>query len=1001
MEQVPLLATKLYIPPVRPELVSRPRLIERLNAGLGQNQGFGRKLTLVSAPAGFGKTTLVSEWVHEVGAHGDAPHVAWFSLDDGDNDPTRFLSYLIAALRTLALSEDGTSGVEGIEARQRHVGMIGQEALSALQSPGVAGATTPPPTEAVLTSLINEIAALPDRIILVLDDYHLIDAQEIHDALAFLLEHLPPQTHLVITTREDPHLPFARLRARGQMTELRATDLRFTPSEAAEFLNRAMGLDLSAEDIAALEARTEGWIAGLQLAALALQGLAQQGTFLIQGRKDTTSLVESFSGSHRFVLDYLVEEVLQQQSESVRILLLRTSVLDRLCGPLCDAVCFGDAGADADQRRGASLQPRGADLHLTPSASGQEILQYLEHANLFIVPLDGERRWYRYHHLFADLLRQRLRQQHPGWVPALHEQASKWYEQNGFADEAIEHALRSDDFERAARLIEEQADAMWAHSQHAKLRRWLARLPGEVILRKPLLCVFHAWFLFAKGPRDAAEQYLQAAEQVLELGAEFIGPDRATETVLLEQDPLSCSDRQKLKGRAAVIRAFMASYLGNVPAIIAHARRALEYLPKQDLAWRSTAAIALGDAQGFKGDMVAAYQARLEAAEASAAAGSTVFSTLAYMKVAITLREQGQLQRTIAICQQQIQLAGKSGWSRGSVAGCLLAIWGEVLAELGDLEGALAQARKGVEQAEHGGDWSLFGWSCLCLIRVLFSAGDTAGAQEIVQKMENIARESVLPPWVTNQMAAWQTRLWLAHDRLEAASQWVRERGLDTGGEPEPPHGFDFFSLDDHVMLARVLIAQERLDEAERLLPRLLEAAEAGGRTSKSIEILNLQALVLQARDEQVQAMTTLERALTLAEPGGFVRIFVDEGPQMARLLEQLHRKGVAVAYITQILAAFETTRQGTGGEADARIRPQTQTTLDPSSVLVEPLSERELEVLQLIAEGLTNREIASRLFLALNTVKAHTRNIYGKLGVRSRTQAVARARALGVLPSV
>ena len=606
----------------------------------------------------------------------------------------------------------------------------------------------------------------------------------------------------------------------------------------------------------------------------------------------------------------------------------------------------------------------------------------------------------------------------------MHDQASEWYEQNGFADEAIEHALRADDFERAARLLEEHADAMWAHSEHAKLRRWLARLPGEVVLRKPLLCVFHAWFLYAKGPRDEAEQYLQAAEQVIDASSEELGPEaldpeclrpgQAAATMLPAQDPLSDIDRQKLRGRAAVIRAFTASYLGDVPAIIEHARRALDYLPKQDLTWRSSAALALGDALGFKGDMVAAYQARLEAAEASAAAGSTVFSTLAYMKVAITLREQGQLQRSIEICQQQVQLAGKSGLSRGSVAGCLLAIWGEVLAELGDLEGALAQARRGVEQAESGGDWSLFGWSCLCLIRVLFSAGDTAGAQEIVQKLADTARESVLPPWITNQMAAWQTRLWLAHDRLEAASQWVGERGLDTGGEPNPPHEFDFFSLDDHVMLARVLIAQERLDEANRLLPRLLEAAEAGGRTSKSIEILNLQALALQAGGEQGRAMTTLESALTLAEPGGFVRIFADEGRPMVQLLSEAAARGMMPDYTSKLLAAFQTTDdepQTTQRTMDpAALEPASLelASLEPSPVvgrqssdMVEPLSERELEVLRLVAEGLTNREIASRLFVSLNTVKAHTRNIYGKLEVHSRTQAVVRARAFGILPSI
>jgi LuxR family maltose regulon positive regulatory protein len=755
------------------------------------------------------------------------------------------------------------------------------------------------------------------------------------------------------------------------LTELRASDLRFSYSETVEFLNQAMGLALSAEEIAALETRTEGWIVGLQLAAISMQG-----------HKDASNLIQSFGGSHRYVLDYLVEEVLHQQPETVQTFLLQTAILDHLCGPLCDAMRFGNAEAP----------------------TGQATLEMLERTNLFIVSLDEERLWYRYHHLFAGLLRQRLRRQHADWVPTLHLRASQWYDLNGFADEAIGHALRSEDLERAARLIAEHADIMWTRGEHAKLRSWLARLPGAVIIRKPLLCVFHAWFLYAKGPRDAAEQYLQAAEQV-----PHSGTDRATETIQPEHDELSDLDRQKPRGRAAVIRAFMASYLGDVPAIIEHARQALEYLPQQDLTWRSTVAIALGDAQGFGGDMVAAYQARLEAAEASAAARSTVFSILAYIKVAITLREQGQLQRTIEICQQQIQVADKSGLSQGSVAGCLLAIRGEVLAELGDLEGALAQAWKGVELAERGGDWSLFGWSCLCLIRVLFSVGDTSGAQEIVQKVENIARESVLPPWTTNQIEAWQARLCTAQGRLEAASQWAHERELLAAGVPKPPHEFDFFSLDDHAVLARILIAQERLDEANRLLPRLVEAAEAGGRTSKAIEILNLQALALQAGGELARAMAPLERALALAEPGGFVRIFVDEGPPMAQLLHTAATQGMMPKYTAKLLAAFE---GGTKADADAHIRRTAEdegecfvvrpSSPAPSTVegLVEPLSEREIEVLQLIAEGLSNREIASRLFLSLNTVKAHSRNIYGKLGVHSRTQAVVRARALGFLPS-
>jgi len=927
----PILTTKLYIPPIRPtsSVVPRPRLIERLNDGPHSR----RKLTLISAPAGFGKSTLTSDWIHQ----SKAP-AAWLSLDEGDNDFVRFLTYFIAALQT-------------IEARQEVAGNIGKGALGMLQSP------QPPPTEIVLTSLINDIAALSDRIILVLDDYHLIETQPIHNALTFLLEHLPPQMHLVIATRDDPHLPLARLRARGQLAELRATDLRFTSSEAAEFLNQVMGLDLSVEDIAALENRTEGWIAGLQLAALSMQG-----------HEDTTNFIESFTGSHHFVLDYLVEEVLEQQSESVQTFLLQTAVLNRLTSSLCDAVC---SVGTASSSKGTAL---------TGQDNGQQTLEYLEHANLFIVSLDEERRWYRYHHLFADLLRRRLRQIQPDWIPTLHHRASEWYEQNGFADEAIEHALRAEDFERAAYLIERVAEAVWVRGEHTKLRRWLDGLPLELVFSKPQICIFRAWDLFASGQHSAAERSLQAAEQSLVPTA-----DRAPEATLIEQDQLSGADRMKLLGRVATIRSFLASHRGDAPGIIQHARQALEYLPKQDLTWRSTAAIALGDAHGIKGEVVTAYRAHLEALEASKAAGNIYMILVASLKVTVTLRQQGRLQRAIEICRQQLQLAHESGMSQTAVVGCLLAIWGEVLAELNDLDGAIHQARKGVELTERGRDVSILSWSYLCLMRVLFSKGDMDGAEEIIHKMENIAGEHDVPPWITNLMAAWQARIWLAQDKLEAASQWAGERGLDADGEPT----LLLLHEMEYIVLARVLLAQGRLNEATRLLQRLIEAAEAGGRISRVIEILALQVLAFQAGDDTAQAMTALEKALTLAEPGGFIRIFVDEDPPMARLLYEALTRGIAPDYARRLLAAFPTAEPEQTGPSKTQA---------PQSELVEPLSERELEVLQLIAEGLTNPEIASRLFLALNTVKAHTRNIYGKLGVNSRTQAVTQAQRFGLL---
>ena len=428
-----ILATKLFIPPLRPKIVLRPRLIERLNKGLTSD----RKLTLISASAGFSKTTLVSEWIVDSGRP-----TAWLSLDEGDNDPACFLMYLVAALQTIASN-------------------IGAGAMAVLQSP------RPPSTESILTTLLNEITTIPGNFLLVLDDYHVIDAKPVHQALTFLLEHLPPQAHLVIATREDPPLPLARLRARGQLTELRAAelraaDLRFTPTEAADFLNGVMGLDLAVEDIAALEARTEGWIAGLQFAALSMQRC-----------QDATSFIKSFTGSHHFVLDYLVEEVLQRQPDSIQAFLLRTSILDRLCGPLCDAVLR------------------------SPSASGQETLEDLERANLFIVPLDNERRWYRYHHLFAELLRQRLHQSassgnEEGGVAEYHTRASQWYEDHGLEIEAFQHAAAANDIERAEGIIEGKGIPLHFRGAVAAILGWLASLPKTVLDARPSLCVRYA-----------------------------------------------------------------------------------------------------------------------------------------------------------------------------------------------------------------------------------------------------------------------------------------------------------------------------------------------------------------------------------------------------------------------------------------------------------------------------------------------------------------------------
>jgi LuxR family maltose regulon positive regulatory protein len=567
-QEMLLLRTKLYIPPFQQQQVPRPRLIERLDAGLE------RKLTLVSAPAGFGKTTLVSEWIashrrdgprlerrsavaaagEREGATAAPKQVAWLSLDEGDNDPTRFLTYLIAALQ--AASQAAAQAAEP---------NLGNGALSALHTP------QSPPTEAILTSLINELADLPDRIVLVLDDYQRIDdaspaSAPIHDALTFLLEHLPPPPaglHLVIATREDPPLPLARLRARGELTELRAAELRFTSSEAAEFLNQVMGLELSAEDIAALETRTEGWIAGLQLAALALQG-----TISTHGRRDATRFIQSFTGSHRFVLDYLAEEVLKQQPESVQNFLLQTAILDRLTGSLCDAV---------------------TDRAVTDEDNGRATLETLEHANLFIVPLDEERRWYRYHRLFADLLRQRLRQIQPEQLPILHIRAGEWFTRQGLSREAIKHSLAARDYQGAAELIRAIAVDIMQQGEHTTVAGWINALPEGLVKEQPYLCALHAWILQVTGQLETAKSRLIDAENALD-GLEY-------------QDG---EDVEAIHGLIHSRRAYHAFMIGEMDQTIYHAHQALDQLPETAVLNRTQAALFLGIAYRHRGQLQAA-----------------------------------------------------------------------------------------------------------------------------------------------------------------------------------------------------------------------------------------------------------------------------------------------------------------------------------------------------------------------------------------------------------
>ncbi|WP_028612360.1 LuxR C-terminal-related transcriptional regulator [Paenibacillus harenae] len=873
---IPIISTKLYMPLPRSNVVIRPRLIERLNEGLH------RKLTLISASAGFGKTTLVSEWLA-----GCEQQAAWLSLEEGDNDPIRFLIYLVAALQTIAAK-------------------IGEGVFAVLQSP------QPPPAETILTALLNEITAIPDNFVLVLDDYHVIEAKPIEDALTFLLKHLPPQMHLVIATREDPPLPLARLRVRGQLTELRSTDLRFTPSEAAGFLGQVMGLNLSSANIALLETRTEGWIAGLQLAAISLQG-----------HKDAASFIKSFNGSHRYVLDYLVEEVLQQQSESVQAFLLCTSILDRMCGPLCDAVL------------------------LDSSASGQETLNYLERANLFIVPLDNDRRWYRYHHLFADLLRQRLHQSAASstgdegrGAAELHKRASIWYEDNGLEIEAFHHAAAANDVERAARLVEGEGMPLHFRGAAGPVLNWLESLQAAVLDARPSLWVTYASaLLFASRP-TGVEQKLRAAEAALQ-GA-------------------GLNDKTRdLIGHIAAIRASVAVSQHQVETIITQSHRALEYLDQGNLPVRTAMIWTQGYAYHLQGDRAAARQAYTEAIYISQTIGHFIITIMATIGLGNLQEADNELDLAADTYRRVLQLAGDPPLPVACEAHLGLA---RISCEWNDMDAALRHGQQSVQMARQIENTDRFISCEVFLARLKLAQGDVAAADAILAKADQLVRQHNFMHQM-REVAAAQVLVLLRQGNPAAAAHLAQTHELLSS-------------------LARVHLAQGEAAAALAALEPMRRQAEAKGWKNERLKVMVLQAVALHEHGDMDMAVQLLGDALLLAEPGGFIRIFVDEGIPMAGLLTEAAAHGIMPGYIGKLLAVFES------GQHPAA----------PAKTLIEPLSERELNVLQLIAQGLSNREISERLFLALSSVKGHNQNIFGKLQVRRRTEAVARARELGLL---
>jgi LuxR family maltose regulon positive regulatory protein len=815
-----------------------------------------------------------------------------------------FWTYLIAALTTAAAG-------------------VGASALSLLQPPQ-------PPSEAGLATLLNELDAISNDVVLVLDDYHVIDARDVQDGMAFLLEHLPPQIHLVIGSRTDPPFPLARLRGRGELAEIRAADLRFTPGEAAAYLNEVMGLALTAADVAALEGRTEGWIAALQLAALSLQG-----------REDTAAFIAGFAGDDRYIVDFLAEEVLQRQPEHVQHFLLQTSILDRLSGPLCDAVTGQDGG--------------------------KAKLAALERGNLFLVPLDDRRRWYRYHQLFADVLHARLLDEQPDDVPDLHRRASAWYEQNDEPSEAIRHALAAQDFERAADLVELAIPAMRRSRQETAVLGWLELLPDEVVRVRPVLSVGFAGALLAGGEYEGVEARLRDAERWLDAPA--------AEMVVVDDEEF-----RRLPAEIELYRAAQALVRDDGPGTVRHARRALELSPADEHLGRASAAALMGLAFWASGDLEAGYSGYAECMAGLRRAGHIADTFGCAIALADIRRTQGRLGEAMRTYEQALQRAAEQSGSvlRGT-ADMHVGI-SEIHRERDDLAAATQQLLRSQDLGEHIGlPQNRYRWR-VAMARIREAEGDLGGALDLLNEAERLYVGDFFPN--VRPVPALKARVRVAQGELGEALGWAREQGLSVADD------LSYLREFEHITLARVLLARYAAERAERaiqgatrLLERLLRAAEEGQRTGSVIEILVLQALVRQARDDVPAALASLQRALTLAEPEGYVRVFVDEGPPMASLLRAAAKLRIAPGYVRRLLAAVNKTEDSTPA----------------SQGLIEPLSERELDVLRLLGSDLGGPDIARELVVSLNTVRTHTKNIYAKLGVNNRRAAVRRARELGL----
>ncbi len=905
-----LLATKLHVPRPQPGFVPRPRLVQALS------QGLTRGRVLICAPAGFGKTSLLADWARS----GGRP-VAWLGLDAGDNDPARFWRYVIAAL------DQAQPGIA--------------ERLGPLLGP-----PAPRSFEGLVTALINELAARPgrDEVLLVLDDYHLVDAGPVHESVAFLLENLPPVLLLVVSGRADPPLPLARLRARGQLAELRAAELRFSTGEAAALLGAAAGPALPDSAVAALTARTEGWAAGLQLAALSLRG-----------RTDAAGFVAAFSGSHRFVLDYLADEVLEGQPGQVRTFLLETSVLERLSGELCDAV--------------------------TGRAGSQAMLHHIEAAGLFLVPLDEVRGWWRYHHLFADLLRARLAEEQPGRVQELHRAAAAWSDEHDLGDDAVRHALAAGDAAWAAQLVERHVDVLLRRSEGVTLRRWLSTLPAEVLRARPRLCLAQGFNAVVSGQVEAVEPLLDDAERAY-----------AATSSQPPEPPVGPAGGvlANVPAGIAFLRAELARLRGDAARAVDWDRQACAELGKSDFYLRTLVGANLAVTDWLRGQLGQAERSLAKALAERRAAGEGYLATRVCHDLGQVQRAGGSLDAALATYRQALDSAGEVS-SEPSHLGMAHVGLAEVLYERDELAAALDHATRGVTLCRQLAFTPPLAAGLAILARIRQAHGDAAAA---VAAMGEAGQVELSPQVVAlfNPVPSQRARLLLAQGDVTAASQWAKAAGLSPEDEPDYPRE------PAYLLLARVLLAQDRPGPALTLLQRLLATAAGQGRTGSVIEIQALRALALAAGGDHATALGALAEAVTLGRPQGYVRVFADEGAPMRALLTRLAAarkdqrapaRDIDPDYLAGLVRAC--------GQAGAV--PPSGRAAAALPGMAEPLTDREMEVLRLLAAGRSNQRIAHELVVALDTVKKHVTHVLGKLGAANRTEAVARARQLGLIP--